>query len=132
MPTQSQNMLKVVSIIMIVGAAIGILLNIVAIAGAALMVAMGVSSVLYLGIIVSVAASVVQLIAGIKGVKDYLNPQAAPGLLVLGIVMIALSVVGQVIVVAIGGSFNVWNFLLGLILPGLFIYAANNIKNGRA
>ncbi len=132
MPSSSQKLLQITSIIMIVGGGIAALLSILSLFGAAVLIAMGVySGLIYLGIILSIAGTVFQLIAGIKGVSNYMNPPMAPKLFNLGLIVIGLAILGQIISIAAGGTFGIVGFLLGLILPGLYTYAAYNIKTGK-
>ena len=70
MPTQSQKLLQITSIIMIVGAAISVVLNLIALLGAAVLITIGAATALiYVGLILSIAGTVFQFIAGIQGVK---------------------------------------------------------------
>ncbi len=133
MPTQSQKLLQITSIIMIVGAAISVVLNLIALLGAAVLITIGAATALiYVGLILSIAGTVFQFIAGIQGVKNYMNPPMAPKLFNYGLICLALAIAGQVLSIAGGSTFNVLGFLIGLILPGLYTYAAFNIKSGKA
>lgn len=50
-----------------------------------------------------------------------------------GIIVIALAVISNVLEVIGGGKFNVLSFVIGLIVPGLYIYGAflNHKENAR-
>lgn len=51
----------------------------------------------------------------------------------MGYLVIALAVISNVLEVIGGGKFNVLSFVIGLIVPGLYIYGAflNHKENAR-
>ena len=76
---------------------------------------------------------IIQLIAGINGVKHCNKPENAKKCITWGIIVIALAVISSVLEVIGGGKFNVLSFVIGLIVPGLYIYGAflNHKENAR-
>lgn len=129
METKGKNFLKVTGIIMIVGGGLGIIISIFAFVGIAALVALGASSgALYASGIISLVGSVIELVAGIMGVKECGNPEKANTCLMWGIIVVACSVLSTIISVIGGGEFNVFSFIIGLILPVLYIVGAAKNK----
>lgn len=87
----------------------------------------------YLGLATTLVGGIIQLIAGINGVKHCNKPENAKKCITWGIVVIALAVISNVLEVIGGGKFNVLSFVIGLIVPGLYIYGAflNHKENAR-
>ena len=124
--------LKVTGIIMIVGGALGIILGIVALIAAIAANALvdGALGLLIVAALLALVGSVIQLIAGIIGVKNCNKPEKAQTCIVWGAIVVAFSVISTILTVAAGGEFSLVSFLVGLVLPGLFIFGA--IKNKQA
>ena len=126
---KGSNFLKVTGILMIIGGALSIILSIIAVLGVAALALLGASSgLLYVSAILAILSAVVQLIAGIKGAKNAKDPVKGSKCLAWGIVVIALSVVGQILSVAGGGGFDVVSLLVGLVVPVLYIIGAIQLK----
>lgn len=123
--------LKVTGIIMIVVAALGIILGIVALiaAIAANALADGALGLLIVAALIALVGSVLQLIAGIIGVKNCNKPEKAQTCIVWGAIVAALNVLSVVLTVAQGGDIAV-SGILGIVVPALFIFGA--IKNKQA
>lgn len=123
--------LKVTGIIMIVGGALGIILGIVALiaAIAANALAGGALGLLIVAALIALVGSVLQLIAGIVGVKNCNKPEKAQTCIVWGAIVAALNVLSVVLTVAQGGDIAV-SGILGIVVPALFIFGA--IKNKQA
>lgn len=123
--------LKVTGIIMIVVAALGIILGIVALiaAIAANALADGALGLLIVAALIALVGSVLQLIAGIVGVKNCNKPEKAQTCIVWGAIVAALNVLSVVLTVAQGGDIAV-SGILGIVVPALFIFGA--IKNKQA
>ena len=87
----------------------------------------------YLGLATTLVGGIIQLIAGIHGVKHCNKPENAKKCITWGIIVIALAVISSVLQVIGGGKFNVLSFVIGLIVPGLYIYGAflNHKENAR-
>lgn len=126
---KGRKFLKVTGILMIIGAAFGIIGGIIAMIGVgALAAVLETSAVgLMLASVLVLASAVFQLIAGIMGVKNCDKPEKAQTCLVMGIIVAILSVAGNVISNVLGSDFNAFNYATGLVIPVLYIIGA--VKN---
>lgn len=126
--------LKVTGILMIIGGGLNLILSIVAILGIAALayVTSGElsSGLLYASGILMLVSAVAELVTGIIGVANCKRPEKAGKCMAWGIVVAALTVVGSILTVVGGDSFPVTSFLLGLVLPALFIIGAAKNKQG--
>ena len=125
---KGNKFLMVTGILMIIGGAFGIIAGIVAILGVSGLPALAGSAagtgMLYLASFLCLASGIVQLIAGVMGVKNCEKPEMAQKCIIWGAIVAALSVLGNILNVVVGSSFNVTSLLTGLILPALYIYGA--------
>lgn len=125
---KGHKFLKVTGILMIIGGAFGIIAGIVAILGvsglAALVGSAAGTGILYMASILCLVSGIVQLIAGIMGVKNCEKPEMAQKCIVWGAIVAALSILGNILNVVAGSGFNVTSLITGLILPALYIYGA--------
>ncbi|MDE6020034.1 MAG: hypothetical protein K2H01_03410 [Ruminococcus sp.] len=129
MEAKGSNFLKVTGIIMIVGGSLGIIISLLAIAGVATLAAMGLSSgMLYASVVISVIGSVIELVAGIMGVKNCNAPEKANTCMICGISVIACSLISTIISVIAGNGFPFTSFIIGMILPVLYIVGAAKNK----
>lgn len=77
-------------------------------------------------VVVYVIAAIIQLVAGVMGIKGCNQSSKADGCLKIGIVVLIISVLAAIVNMA-GAGFTlsgVLNGLLGLVVPGLYIYGA--------
>ena len=127
---KGRKFLKVTGILMIIGAAFGIIGGIIAMIGVgALAAVLETSAVgLMLAGVLVLASAVFQLIAGIMGVKNCDKPEKAQACLVMGIIVAILSVAGNVISNVLGSDFNAFNYATGLVIPVLYIIGAAKNK----
>ena len=127
---KGRKFLKVTGILMIIGAAFGIIGGIIAMIGVgALAAVLETSAVgLMLAGVLVLASAVFQLIAGIMGVKNCDKPEKAQACLVMGIIVAILSVAGNVTSNVLGSDFNVFNYATGLVIPVLYIIGAAKNK----
>lgn len=127
---KGRKFLKVTGILMIIGAAFGIIGGIIAMIGVgALAAVLETSAVgLILASVLVLASAVFQLIAGIMGVKNCDKPEKAQTCLVMGIIVAILSVAGNVISNVLGSDFNAFNYATGLVIPVLYIIGAAKNK----
>lgn len=125
------TLLKVVGIIMIVFGAIGIIIALLAFAGSAILDSVGVKAgVYYFASVVALLSAALELGTGILGVVNNNKPEKAQVCLICAIAIIALSFLGNFILPLIAGTGIGWfSFIIGLILPGLFIFGAIQNKN---
>lgn len=80
---------------------------------------------LYAACILCLISGVLQLIAGIKGVKHCQNPDMAHSCMIWGIVVAVFCVLGNLFYVIGGKGFDVTSLLTGLLLPALYIYGSS-------
>ena len=117
---------------MIIGGVIGIIAGIIAILGVSALVALTGSAeetgLLYAGSIIVTVASVIEFIAGIKGLGACKMPQKADACIKLGIIIAVLSIVSMIVNVVGGGEFNVTSLILNLLVPGAYVYGAIQMK----
>ena len=127
---KGRKFLKVTGILMIIGAAFGIIGGIIEMIGVgALAAVLETSAVgLMLASVLVLASAVFQLIAGIMGVKNCDKPEKAQTCLVMGIIVAILSVAGNVISNLLGSDFNAFNYATGLVIPVLYIIGAAKNK----
>ncbi len=131
---KGKNFLKVTGILMIIGSIIGIFAAVIGILGLSTLVALAGSAegagMLYAACILCLISGVLQLIAGIKGVKHSKRTEQAGKLVVWGAIVAVFSVLGIVMNQVNGGEFNISAVLTGVAVPGLYIYGA--VLNSKA
>ena len=129
---KGQKFLKVTSVLMIVSGIIAIIFGIIALLGMGAMLSDGEVNMgmLYASMILVLFASVIELIAGVKGNTACKAPETAKKCIPWGIAVAALSIISMILGVAGGGSFSVTTFVLNLLIPGLYVYGAKQIHDG--
>lgn len=120
------KLLQVAGILMIVLGAIAIFINLLAMVGATVLDVVGVPmGVVWLVLILSLCASVAELVAGILGVINWNRLDKANTCIVWGIGILALIVISNLItLVAYQDNFEVFNLLVGLVIPILYVKGA--------
>lgn len=130
---QGQKVLKITSILMIIGDVIAAIAGVVAILGISALAVLAESTegtgLLYASSILVTVASVIQLIAGIKGIGACSAPQKAASCIKWGVIIAGMSVVSMMIGFIGGGEFSLTSLILNLLLPGLYVYGAVQMKN---
>lgn len=142
-------LLKVASIIMMVGGIIGavvsVIMAIVVGLGAAVLstdegkaaiaesnvdgsTATVVMGLIVVATIILVIGSVLEIIAGVKGKKNWNNPAAAQSLMIFGIVVAAVTLIGNILFASGGAGTQVVSILTGLVVPVLYIIGAVQLK----
>lgn len=131
MEAKGAGFLKVTGILMIIGGALGIVLGIIALLGIAALAVISNGQIsmglLYVAGIIALVSAIIQMVAGIVGVINCKNPEKAGSCMLWGGIVILFSLIGSILTVVGGDSFPVVSFLVGLILPGLYIFGA--VKN---
>ena len=131
---KGSGFLKVTGILMIIFGSIAIILGIVAIAGIAALAYISdgelSSGLLYTAGIFTLVSAVAEFVTGIIGVKNCKRPEKAGVCIGWGVVVIIMDIIGSILTVVGGSSFPVFSFLLGLVIPVLFIIGA--VKNKSA
>ncbi|MGO5336959.1 hypothetical protein ACTQZS_09105 [Bilifractor sp. LCP19S3_H10] len=132
MKNQEQTFLKVTSILMVIGGIIALLAGVFAILGvsalAALMGSAEGTGLLYAGSVLAVVTSAVEILAGAKGLKACRLPGKAGECVILGIAIVALSMISMAVNVKGGGEFKIINLVVNLLVPVLYILGAVKTK----
>lgn len=127
-----QKFLKITSILMIIGGIIAVIAGVIAILGVSALVALAGSAegigLLYASSILVTITSVIEIIAGAKGLKACKVPENAGKCVTWGIVIAVLSIISMVICLIGGGKFNITSLVLNLLVPGLYVYGALKTK----
>lgn len=123
---KGSKFLKVTGILMIVFGALALILSIVAAIGLAALAALDLNTWQYtLAVILMLVGSIFELIAGIVGVKNCNKPEKAGTCMVWGIIVIALSVLSDVLtLVGNPDNFSIVTLLTGLVIPVLYLIGA--------
>ena len=133
MSNSGQKFLKITSILMIIGGIIAAIAGVIAILGVSAQAALSGSAegagLLYASSIIVTISSVIQIIAGIKGLKACKDPEIAGKCVTWGIVIAVLSIISMIIGLIGGGDFNITSLALNLLVPGLYVYGALQIKS---
>lgn len=129
-------MLKVTGILMIIGGALALVIALIAVIGIAAAASLAAGAlgggIIALAVIASILALLgggIELAAGILGVKNWNQPAKAQSCIVFGAIIIALSVLSNILNLASGSEFNLFSLLLGLVLPVLYLIGAVQLKN---
>ena len=132
MKNQGQTFLKVTSILMVIGGIIALFAGVFAILGvsalAALMGSAEGTGLLYAGSVLAVVTSAVEILAGAKGLKACRLPEKAGECVILGIAIVALSMISMAVSVKGGGEFKIINLVVNLLVPVLYILGAVKTK----
>lgn len=146
MEQNGSKLVKVISILMIIGGIVSAIVSLISVAGAGLITAVSgdaklqqaateagtsigtVTAFIWISVIIMVISAIIEIIAGVKGIKNWDNPAAAQSLVRIGIVCVALTIIGSIIA-AIGGSFSIISLIFSLVLPVLYIIGAVKLKN---
>lgn len=133
---QGSKMLKVTGILMIIGGALALVIALIAVIGIAAAASLaagalggGIIALAVIASILSLLGGGVELAAGILGVKNWNQPAKAQSCIVFGAIIIALSVLSNILNLASGSEFNLFTLLLGLVLPVLYLIGAVQLKN---
>ncbi len=122
--------LKVCGILMIIGGVLGLLFAILAVVvirqtGSGLN-----TTANWISVILAFVGCVIELIAGIMGVKYANRPEKARACMLCGLLVILTSVLSQIISVIAGGEFSVGSAITGLIVPILYVFGAFKNQKG--
>lgn len=123
---KGSKFLKVTGILMIIFGALALILSIVAAIGLAALAALELNTWQYTAaVILMLVGSIFEMIAGIVGVKNCNKPEKAGTCMVWGIIVIALSVLSNVLtLVGNPDNFSIVNLLTGLVIPVLYLIGA--------
>ena len=124
-----QKMLQVVSILMIVFGAIAAVVSLIGLVVVIAAVAITGEVLALFAYLILIAAGIAELVVGIIGVVNCKDISKAQMLLTCGIVVAAVTVLGNLLSM-IGSGFNFFTLISGLLFPILFIVGAIQMKNG--
>ena len=137
---KKSTLLKVSGILMIIFAAILIVIYIIGLLGAGFLASVAAEigdagAIMYTGvamiaIIVLLIGAVIQLIAGILGVKNHNKPEKATVCIVFGVIIVVAALAGLIMDIS-GGPFGVTQVLMiigQLVLPVLYLLGAFQLK----
>ena len=129
---KGQKILKVTSILMIIGGVIAAFAGVIAVFGISALAMLSESAegtgLLYASSILVTVASVIQFIAGVKGIGDCSDSQKAASCIKWGIIITILTIISMIIGLVSGGTFNITSLILNLLLPGLYVYGEMQMK----
>nr|WP_072514488.1 hypothetical protein [Ndongobacter massiliensis] len=130
---KESQMLKVSSILMIIGGVIAIIAAIAAFASVGTIHAIlgdGSDLGLLYGVCgLTLASGVFSLVAGIAGISACQRPEKAGKCMVLGIIVAAFAVISQILSLSSGNQLDILSLITGLLLPAVYIVGANKVKN---
>ena len=145
MEEKGSQLLKISSILMIIGGIVGALSSVLlavlagfskaAMADATVqqsvtdagLTAEGVTRTLWIAAIISVISAVIEIIAGIQGKKNWNNPAKAKSLLILGTACLVISIISNIIF-ASGDSTSITTIITGFVIPVLYIIGTLQLK----
>jgi len=135
MEKKSNGFLKVTGILLIIGGSLSIILGVAAVACASVIAGVasavgetGAAGLLMVATILILVGGVISLIAGIMGVKNAAKPEKASQCILWGLLVIAFSLVGNVINLIGGSGLDYVGLLTGLVLPALYLLGAFQSK----
>lgn len=133
---KGSRFLNITGILMIIGGALMMILSLIAIVGIAALAYLSdgeiSSSLLYGSGALALVSAVVQLVAGIMGVKYCNRPDKAGTCMGWGIAVAVLFIISMVLNYVGGGEFKVVSLATGLIIPVLYIIGAyKNMKQAK-
>ena len=136
---KSSKLLKIASILMIIGAILTVIVAVVlAVIGGILAGAGGTATIVVLvviGLIIGIIGSIIQLIAGITGVKNFNKPEKAKTCIIFGVIVLVLSLADVIFSAAGSGEFGVnqvTSIISGLLIPVLYLVGALQLKKAAA
>ena len=112
---KGQKILKVTSILMIIGGVIAVVVGVLAILGISALAALSGST-----------EGIGLLYASIGACSD---SQKAASCIKWGIIIAILTIISMIIGLVGGGTFSITSLVLNLLLPGLYVYGAVQVKN---
>ena len=122
---KGQKILKITSILMIIGSVIAAIAGVIVILGISALAALS-GSAEDVGLLY--ARSVIQFIAGIKGIGACSAPGKAASCIKWGIIIVILTIISIIIGVVGGGEFSITSLIFNLLLPGAYVYGAMQMK----
>lgn len=145
---KGRTILKVCSILMMIGGILSAILGVVTFIGIASVAEMLgewgelgelaeladvrlVPWMLYASSALVVVGAIVEIIASAMGLGACKAPEKAKRCVIWGIIVAALCVVSEILIVVGGGDFNIITLITGLVVPVLYIIGANMMKSAQ-
>ena len=128
--SNGSSFLRVCGILMIIGAILSLVFAVIAVIvirqpGSGLN-----TPIHWVSVVLAFVGSLIELIAGVMGVRYADRPEKAKPCIVCGVLVILMTLLSQVISAVSGGEVNFLNALTGLLVPILYVIGA--FKNQRA
>ncbi|MBQ1839695.1 MAG: hypothetical protein II127_08775 [Ruminococcus sp.] len=92
-------------------------------------VAAPVMALVWVGVVIIIAGAVFEIIAGVTGKKNWNNPEAAQKMIIFGGICAALSLIGNILFSTGTHAVQIFTILAGLVIPVLYIVGAIQLKN---
>ena len=126
---KKNTFLKVMSIIMLICGILGAIISVIPAAISVLAAMLDVDFIytimLIAATVFAIVGAILQIVAGVKGLIACNLPAKIPSCIKLGIVIIALSVLSNVLSwIAPGGEIDIASLALNLVIPGLYVFSA--------
>ena len=86
-----------------------------------------ITSLMWVATAVSVVAAVVEIIAGFKGKSNWNKPEMAKTLMIWGIICLAVSLVGNILFITADAA-SIISILTGLVVPALYVAGTVQLK----
>ena len=129
---KGKNFVKGTSILMIIGGIIAAIAGVIGFIGTLTLglafQVTGEMTLLYVAISLVVISSIIQITAGVKGLKACKSPECASKNIVYGVLIIILTFISIVVGQLSGESFNMWALVINLIVPVLYIYGLKELE----
>ena len=129
---KGQKILMVTAILMLIGGVIAAVAGVAAVLGVSALAALSGSAegtgLLYASAMLVMVASVIQFVAGIKGIGACNAPQKAASCIKWGIAVAVLTILSLLLGIAGGGEFSITSLVLNLLLPGLYVCGAMQMR----
>lgn len=126
------KMLKVSSILLIIGGAIATIMGVVSLLGVGALHAIFGEDIpiilLYAVAGLALASGILTLVAGIVGLGACKNPEKSGTCIILGVIVVIFTVIGQVLSMQAGNQFDITLIVIGLLLPVVYIVGASQVK----
>lgn len=138
-PIKTNPLLKVVSILLIIFSSISLVVALFGLLGSTVLVGIGASigsaggtavgafgGILIILILLASINAIIDLIAGIKGVK--IKPNTLNGCQIFGYIMLGFAILSLIVSLFNSDNINVFSTICGFILPVLYIIGVNKQK----
>lgn len=130
---KGKRFVKVTSILMIIGGAIAGIASVLAIMGIGIALALVGNAegmvLLYITTAMVAMSSIIQIVAGVKGLKACKEPEQAGSCIIYGFIIAILTFVSLGVSLLAGGEFNSLSLVTSLLVPLLYIYGLIQLRD---